>query len=588
MYPILHKLLESVCKNWDSLESRIIALPTQQERGEAFEEFCHVFFILHKDLYQAQNIWRWPDIPQNILQKLGAPTFQDRGIDGIIQHHDGTITAYQAKFRSNRSNTPSQSDLSTFYMISDRADFRLVISNVEDLPIIAKDRKDHGQILVNHFLGLAPALFESLWGYVSTQQAPVEPPPNPKPFQLEALDALTQGLREHSRGQAILACGAGKTLIAKWLVDHLGSQWILVLVPSLALVRQTLGEWHRAKTQPFRYICICSDPTVDVLQEDDKWEMQASELDIKVSTKAADLITFLHQNSTVPHVVFVTYHSGPVIVEALKDPNLQKFHFDLAICDEAHRIAGPLQGSFSHILDNNLIRVQKRLFMTATPRILAPKISREETSGQPEICSMDDPSKFGPVLFRFPFGRAIQEGVICDYQIVVIWVTEKEIAQLVRDDGIVQLENAERWKAEQLAEQIALAKAITIYGIKKVFSFHNRVKAAEQFVDIRRSESFPSVLKKMDSSLDYMAGHISGEMSIGTRSKIMRTFSLSSRGVISNARCLGEGVNVPVVDGIFFADPRKSIIDIVQATGRALRHAPGKKNAAIIIPVLVQ
>ena len=146
MYPILRKLLESVSKNWDTLESRIIALPTPQERGEAFEEFCHAFFILHKDLYQVKNIWRWSDIPQIILQKLGTPTFQDRGIDGILQHHDGTITAYQAKFRSNRSNTPSQSELSTFYMISDRADFRLVISNVEDLPIIAKDRKDHGQI----------------------------------------------------------------------------------------------------------------------------------------------------------------------------------------------------------------------------------------------------------------------------------------------------------------------------------------------------------------------------------------------------------------------------------------------------------
>lgn len=588
MYPILSQILDSGIQDWDTLEARIISLPTEQKRGEGFEEFCHAFFTLHKDLYQAQNVWRGSDIPQHILQKLGTPTFQDRGIDGLLQHHDGTMTAYQAKFRSNRSDTPSQRELSTFYMISDRADFRLVISNVEDLPTIAKDRKDHGQILVNTFLELDPVFFDALWGYVCTQQPLFEPPPCPKPFQIEAIDAITQGLREHTRGQAILACGAGKTLIGKWVADRLGSQWILVLVPSLALVRQTLGEWHRANTQPFRYICICSDPTVDVLQEEDNWGIQTSELDVKVSTSAADLLTFSSQSPSVPHVVFATYHSGPVIVEALKDPNLQNFQFDLVICDEAHRIAGPLQGSFSHILDNTLIRAQKRLFMTATPRILTPKTSREETLEQPEICSMDDPFRFGPVLFRFPFGRAIQEGVICDYRIVVIGVTEAEIAQLVREGGIVQLEDAERWKAEHLAKQIALAKAITTYGIKKVFSFHNRVLAAAQFVDTHRPESFPSVLKKIDSNLNYLAGHISGEMPIGIRSKIMRQFSLSPLGVIANARCLGEGVNVPLVDGIFFADPRQSVVDIVQATGRALRRAPGKKDAAIIIPVLVQ
>lgn len=586
MYPLLRCLNWSEIATWEDLEKGIVALPTEQERGEVFEEFCQVYFTLQSDLYQIQKVWRWVQVPLSIIKSLGCSS-QDEGIDGVIVHHDGTITAYQAKFRSSRSNLPSQHELSTFYMVSDRADYRLVISNVEDLPRIARERKDHGQILIDILLQLEQEFFTCLKDYIQTEEVRQEPPPTPKPFQIEAINSIAEGLELHSRGQAILACGAGKTLIGKWVVDRLNARWVLVLCPSLALVRQTLEEWHRARAEAFHYICICSDETVNLRGGRDEWELMPAELDVKVSTTPADLVAFLQRTDLKTHVVFSTYQSSPVIVEALKDQRLTNFRFDLTLCDEAHRLAGVTGRLFSQILHEKLIRSQKRLFMTATPKIISPRLGAKHTEESPAIHSMNNPNIFGPVLYSFPFGQAIKEKVICDYRVIVIGVTEEEITKLVRAGGSVQTEDSETWQAESLAQRIALGKAVANYGLKKVFTFHNRVQSAAQFVDSRFPDSFPAVLNRMKPDLKYVALHINGEMSTAVRSRILREFRMSPRGVVSNARCLGEGVNVPVVDGVFFADPRESVIDIVQATGRALRRVPGKEYAYLIIPVLV-
>ena len=588
MYPALRNINWTRVRSWDDLENGIISLPTEQARGEAFEEFCQAFLTLQKDFYQAQQVWRFSEVPSQILQKLGCSTHQDEGIDGILLHHDGTLTAYQAKFRSNRADTPSQRELSTFYMVSDRADYRLIISNVEDLPRAARARKDHGQVLIEELLDLEESFFKQLQEFISIGHLPKAPPPIPRPYQVQAIIAITEGLSGHHRGQAILACGAGKTFIGKWVVDRLRCKRILVMVPSLALVRQTLGEWHRAETQAFRYICICSDESVDTLAESDEWVVHRSDLDVRVSTSVTDLMQYLQRNESVPQVVFSTYQSSAVLVKALADPQLKGFQFDLAICDEAHRLAGVAGRLFNQVLDDDLIRAKKRLFMTATPRIIAPRSGPQQDEEQLVELSMDNPQIFGPVLYYFGFAQAIKEEIISDYRVVVIGVAEEEIAQIVRTGGTVQTEDKETWKAENLAQRIALGKAIATYGIKKVFTFHNRVQAAARFVDAKLPDGFPRVMKRMSPGLDFSAQHISGIMPAGYRAKILREFRMSPHGVVTNARCLGEGVNVPIVDGVFFASPRKSVIDIVQATGRALRRIPGKEMAYIIIPVLVR
>jgi predicted helicase len=158
----------------------------------------------------------------------------------MILHYDDTLTAYQSKFRLDRSDIPSQRELSTFYMVSDRADFRLLIANVEELPRVVRERKAHGQYLVDSLLNLPEEFFVSLQEYIFHDRPKVGPPLEPRPFQVQAIDAVIEGFRDHPRGQAILPCGSGKTLIGKWIADKLGVKRILIMVPSLALIKQTL------------------------------------------------------------------------------------------------------------------------------------------------------------------------------------------------------------------------------------------------------------------------------------------------------------------------------------------------------------
>ncbi|MCX5721037.1 MAG: Helicase associated domain protein [Nitrospirae bacterium] len=588
MFPILRRFDWNEIKSWDGLEKAISGLPTQQDRGEAFEEFSEALLELHKDYYQATKIWRFRNVPDEILERLGCSNRQDMGIDGMILHCDDTLTAYQSKFRLDRSDIPSQRELSTFYMVSDRADFRLIIANVEDLPRVVRERKAHGQYLVDSLLNLPEEFFASLQEYVFHEKPKVGPPLEPRPFQLQAIDAVIDGFREHSRGQAILPCGSGKTLIGKWIADRLGAKQILILVPSLALIKQTLEEWYKVRGPGFRYICICSDQSVALLHSEDGWEADPSDQDFKVSTDPRELTAFLRQSSPLPYVVFSTYQSSAVLVDGLRELAVQKCRFDLVICDEAHKVAGAAGKPFAQVLDDDKIPATKRLFMTATPRVIAPQYRKKTEEDAVPIVSMDEPDVFGPVFYRMSFAEAIQQEIISDYRVVVIGVSEQEVAELARSGRTIETEDQERWEAHGLAQRIALAKAIGLYGIKKIFSFHNRVASASEFVDANRTDSLPAVLDKMSPNLHYSAKHINGEMSAGTRNRILREFKMSARGVISNARCLGEGVNVPVVDGVFFADSRSSVVDIVQATGRALRVVPGKSRAYVIIPVLVQ
>jgi superfamily II DNA or RNA helicase len=588
MFTILRRFDWSDIKSWDALEKAIGGLLAEQDRGEAFEEFSAALLELHKDYYQATKIWRFRDVPDEILERLRCSSRQDVGIDGMILHYDDTLTAYQSKFRLDRSDIPSQRELSTFYMVSDRADFRLIIANVEDLPRVVRERKAHGQYLVDSLLNLSEEFFASLQEYVFHDRPKVGPPLKPRPFQLEAIDAVIEGFGEHPRGQAILPCGSGKTLIGKWIADRLGAKQILIMVPSLALIKQTLEEWCKVRGPGFRYICICSDQSVALLHREDGWEADPSDQDFKVSTDSGELAAFLRQSSPLPHVVFSTYQSSAVLVEGLRKLAMQKCRFDLVICDEAHKVAGAAGKPFAQVLDDDKIPAAKRLFMTATPRVIAPQYRKNREEDAAPIVSMDEPDVFGPVFYRMSFAEAIQQNIISDYRVVVIGVSEKEVAELARTGRIIETEDQERWEAQGLAQRIALGKAIGLYGIKKIFSFHNRVASASEFVDANRPDSLPAVLDKMSPHLHYIAKHINGEMSAGARNRILREFKMSARGVISNARCLGEGVNVPVVDGVFFADSRSSVIDIVQATGRALRIVPGKSRAYVIIPVLVR
>jgi hypothetical protein len=229
--------------------------------------------------------------------------------------------------------------------------------------------------------------------------------------------------------------------------------------------------------------------------------------------------------------------------------------------------------------------------MTATPRIYAPHITKKAEDTDVLLCSMDDQAIYGEPVYKMSFGQAIERDLITPYKVVVICVTDAEVSELINKGETILTAENQPWDARALAKRIALVKAMKGYGFKKMFTFHSRVSGAAAFTKNDSPYSFQRIVKLLDIStpenVDVTCFHVNGEMSAGERNACMEEFKKAPIAVMSNARCLNEGVDVPLVDAIAFIDPKKSIIDIVQATGRAMRKAKGKEKGYIFVPVFV-
>ena len=325
----LLSLVENI-QTWDRLEKRIADLPTERQRGNAFEEFCHAFFLLDP-VFQFKEVYRQNEIPPSVRERLGYPGIQDLGIDGVGITDDGRIFAYQAKFRSDRKVTPTLRELSTFFTLSDKADWRITIANANKLPPSIDDRVRHSRVLADRFDNLEPDFFHRLATYLKTRC--VSPPVKKTPHitQQEAIEAAVSHYGQYKRGQLILPCGAGKTLASIWISEKLGGKNILIMVPSLSLLSQTLREWAINASIPFRYLCVCSDTTVD-LGNDSPIE-HIYDMDVPVTTEYGAIKDFLSDTTSKASLVFSTYQSSKVLSEAVRKSGTT---FDIGIFDEAH------------------------------------------------------------------------------------------------------------------------------------------------------------------------------------------------------------------------------------------------------------
>ena len=582
----LLNLIQDV-SSWEKLEAQISSLSLEIERGEAFEEFCKAFFLLDP-VFQFKEVYRHREIPPSLCERIGYPGRQDIGIDGLAVTIDGKLFAYQAKFRSDRSNTPTLRELSTFFTVSDRADWRITITNANSLPSAINDRTKQSRILADRLDQLDSDFFNRFRIYLKEQRVSSPTNKTPHKTQREAIDVALAYFKEQSRGQLILPCGAGKTLAAMWIAEEMGCSRLLILVPSLALMSQTLKEWAaNTSIKPFRYLCLCSDTTVD-LGNDSPIEHRY-ELDVPVTTDVERVAEFLADNHSTNYVLFSTYQSSKVLSEAVLKTGTV---FDIAIFDEAHRTTGTNVGVWCLALRDEKIQVKKRLFMTATPRIYAPHITKKAKEEDVLICSMDDPTVYGKPFYEMTFGVAIERGHITDYKIVVICVTDSEVKEIIQRGGRVITDDEQEWDAKAFAKRIALVKGMNAYGLKKVFTFHGRVKGAKAFTDTKTPYGIYQVFKMLDlennNQKEIKFFHVNGTMSSGLRNNIMKEFEEVEVGIMSNARCLIEGVDVPAVDTVAFVDPKRSLIDIVQATGRAMRKAEWKDKGYIFIPVFVE
>lgn len=307
----------------------------------------------------------------------------------------------------------------------------------------------------------------------------------------------------------------------------------------------------------------------------DSIETKQSDLDFQVSTKTTNVRDFLDAPFDSTKVVFSTYQSAWVIGKALNPGEA----FDLAVFDEAHKTAGREGRNFAFALEDANLPIRKRLFLTATPRHYNPHQQNREGEAQ-LVFSMDRPDVYGPQAFILTFAEAARRGIICGYKVIISVITSEMVTNELLRRGDV-LVNGDAVRARQVANQIALRDAIEKYGARKAFTFHKTVASAESFV-ADGSEGIRTHLP------EFQTFHVNGTMLTARRERQMRDFRAADRAVMSNARCLTEGVDVPAVDMVAFLSPRRSRVDIVQATGRAMRRSPGKTTGYVLVPLFVE
>jgi superfamily II DNA or RNA helicase len=554
----------------------------QKRKGDDFELVCK-WFLENDPTYRPllRKVWLWKDWP--------GDKRPDAGIDLVAEDRDGNLWAIQAKCYGEAYSI-SKRHIDGFVAESSREVFkhRLLIGTTDKRHHIAKKLMDD---LCIPFIGLTQ--LREADDYLDWPASPkalrpskAREPKKPFDYQKSAINDVLKGFETADRGQLIMACGTGKTLTAWFITERLEAERTLVLVPSLSLLKQTMREWQIANPrEPFATLPVCSDETVGS-HSDDAAVSHTSDLGVPVTTDPEVIAEFLRKGSG-RRVVFSTYQSSPQIADAFTLGAVPAF--DLVIADEAHRVAGPVSSDFGTVLDAGVIKAKRRLFMTATPRYFTGRVLREARDTDYEIASMDDRDRFGQVFHCLSFGEAIERKLLTDYQVAIIGVDDTTYKDWADRGTLVTLDGKEVTDARSLAGQIGLAKAMKNFDLHRVITFHSRVKAAREF-----AASMPAVLQWMPPRQRpegrLWSDYASGEMSTGERSQLiqhLKHLDDGERGLLANARCLAEGVDVPALDGVAFIEPRRSEVDIVQAVGRAIRKSDTKTIGTIVIPVFI-
>jgi superfamily II DNA or RNA helicase len=400
-----------------------------------------------------------------------------------------------------------------------------------------------------------------------------------RPYQQDIVSAVYKGLRDGGLGQIRMACGSGKTLVglraAELLVPEGGT--VAVLTPSLALIAQTLAVWVRNAERPLEALAVCGDETVTDAA------VSAEDIPVPVTTSSKEIAAWLRRPPGAGmRLVLCTHLSGRRLAEAVAATGPA----DLVILDEAHHYAGRMDFPTRQILRPERLPCHRRLAMTATPREDLRMVQDNVDGGTVPMVGMDDHSVFGPVLGDYPFARGIAEGYLKDYRILVIGIRDSETRAMLAQREIDYTDSPGGPSLQTVVAQTALSRTREQFGIKRVLTFHPRVETAAEFS--RTLAATLSIAAPGQQNGLYRA-HVHGGMEQRLRERIIDRLRDVAGGwsVISNARCLGEGVDVPAVDAVLFAHPKRSAVDISQAVGRALRRAPETSGPAVIIVPLI-
>ncbi len=588
---------------------------SERQKGDEFERLMQKYFTEDPDYKdQFSEVYLWKEWAQLQAQFDGT----DIGVDLVAKKRDDTYCAIQCKCYAEDTRV-SKPHIDSFISASASEIFtsRILVNTGGELGENAlrtiEPLGDKFRII--RFRDLENSPFE--WPDLSIQ-APEQLTYKQRKFHLkdhqqEAFDDVINGFKKHDRGKLIMACGTGKTFTALKIAEKIaGTEGrVLYLVPSISLLSQAMREWSEQRGVPHSYVGICSDTRAGDTTEDSSIQ----ELKIPVTTDPSEIASALHKQDTGKMtVVFCTYQSLPLIEEV---QNSGAPPFDIIFCDEAHRTTGvdkpgDKTSPFVLVHDADRIRANKRLYMTATPRLYTENARKKAADYNVEVFSMDDEEKYGPQFHQLPFSKAVELGELSDYKVAIFGISEHEVnAKLAGNTGKygseININDATRiigcWRALQNPENKEKDDE-TLRPLKRVIAFTNRIDeskalahywndiiddAIEKLPEDEQPTNFLCETEHVDGTvhalnrkvrLDWLKNEYRSDSNDDSDSETVCR-------ILSNARCLSEGIDVPALDAVIFYKPRKSHIDVVQAVGRVMRKAPGKQFGYVILPVAI-
>jgi predicted helicase len=607
---------------------------SERNKGDRFENLMQAFLQTDpKYAFQLQHVWLWADFP--FKDDFGG---NDTGIDLVTKTISGDYWAIQCKcFQEN--SIIGKPEVDSFLSTSGRKfkdesknligfSNRFWISTTNNWGPNAEETIRNQEPAVTRInltdLEVAAVDWTKLNEGIYGEKAKAKKYP-PKAHQTKAINSTNEHFFTADRGKLIMACGTGKTFTALKIAEKEtnGKGLILFLVPSIALLGQTLREWYAQANDPINAICICSDAEVSKkkTKNEDSDGFSIMDLALPASTKVSEnvkqLKNFLSQERKGLTVVFSTYQSIEVVAKT-QETLLSEYPdlgvFDLIICDEAHRttgvtLSGDDESAFVKVHDNDFLLAKKRLYMTATPRLFSDDSKSKAASREAELCSMDDVALYGEEIYRIGFGEAVENGLLTDYKVLILTLNENDVPQAVQNmiadpdneintDDMSKLIGCINALSKKLLGEHEIIKVTDPNPMKRAVAFCQSIKVSQKITDTfnNTADTYINELHHEDqlSMVRVASKHIDGSMSAPKRDELiswLKSVDEDSNDchVLTNVRCLSEGVDVPSLDAVLFLSARNSQVDVVQSVGRVMRLSPGtnKKYGYIIIPIIV-
>lgn len=608
----------------DVLASYRHAAASEREKGTYFEDLIRTYLrneASYRDLYR--DVWTYGD-----WAKLEGLDARDTGID-LVARTQGTdeFHAIQCKHYAEDYRIQKR-DIDSFFTASGKKPFahRIIVTTTNQWSEHAEDalRDQRPPVSKIDLHDLENSQID--WSKYKPEAKPVlKPQKSLRPHQQSALTAVLAGLGQGDRGKLIMACGTGKTFTSLKIAEALAGRGgrVLFLVPSLALLSQALTEWTQESETPLHSFAVCSDSDVGKKKskadsDDDRVQTVVHELRYPATTDAARLATEIAKRHDSEHlsVVYGTYQSIDVISEAQRQCGLADF--DLIICDEAHRTTGATfdnedESHFVKVHDSDFLRATKRLYMTATPRIYGDMAKATAERDNVALYSMDDEAQFGKQLYVITFSEAVKRGLLVDYKVIVLSIEETHVSRRIQ--SLLKDEN-NQLKVDDAAKIIGCWKALSKQGLTEdIADDDHAMKRAVAFCQVIETQKggrthkvsskniagmFQAVVEAYQESspedetsttLTCEAAHVDGGMNASQKEAKLDWLKAEppedTCRILSNVRCLSEGVDVPALDAVLFLTPRNSQVDVVQSVGRVMRNAPGKKRGYIVLPVVI-